>query len=75
MNQKSFNDILNYRRSTRKYDPQKPINQNIVKDCVKKATLAPNSSNMQLWEFHHVVHPNLLKIVLTKVQQPLPNKC
>ena len=25
-----------------------------VKDCIQQATLAPTSSNLQLWEFYHV---------------------
>jgi len=45
----------------RKYDTNKPIDANIVRQCLKKATLAPNSSNMQLWEFYHVTNPEKLK--------------
>lgn len=58
---KTFDEILNYRRSVRKFDPNKPIETELVKECIKKATLAPNSSNMQLWEFHHIVSPEKLK--------------
>ena len=32
-----------------------------VKNCIKNATLAPNSSNMQLWEFYHVTDNETLK--------------
>ena len=56
-----FSDVVNYRRSVRKYDPNKPIDANIVKHCIEQATLAPNSSNMQLWEFYHVTGPDKLK--------------
>jgi len=58
---KNFNEILHYRRSVRKFDPSKPIDTTIVKECIEKATLAPNSSNMQLWEFHHVVSQEKLE--------------
>jgi len=58
---KTFEKVVNHRRSIRKYDPNKPIDTNIVKQCIEQATLAPNSSNMQLWEFHHVISPDKLK--------------
>ena len=58
---KSFEEIVNSRRSVRKYDPNKSIDANLVKQCVEQAVLAPNSSNMQLWEFHHITNPGLLK--------------
>lgn len=56
-----FIDALNYRRSVRVYDGGKDIDDEIVKKCIQQSTLAPNSSNMQLWEFHHVTSKNLLK--------------
>jgi nitroreductase len=58
---KTFDEVVNFRRSVRKYDPNKPIDSNIVKQCLEQATLAPNSSNMQLWEFHHITNHELLK--------------
>ncbi|MCF6224266.1 MAG: nitroreductase family protein [Flavobacteriaceae bacterium] len=58
---KTFEEVVNHRRSIRKYDPNKPIDTNIVKQCIEQATLAPNSSNMQLWEFHHVISSDKLK--------------
>jgi len=32
-----------------------------VKHCIELATLSPNSSNMQLWEFYHITSPESLK--------------
>lgn len=58
---KSFEEIVHSRRSVRKYDPNKPIDPKLVEQCVEQAILAPNSSNMQLWEFHHITNPSLLK--------------
>lgn len=60
-NDSSFNEALNYRRSVRIYNPEKRIDSDIVKQCIQQATLAPNSSNLQLWEFHHITSPDLLK--------------
>jgi nitroreductase len=57
----SFIDALNYRRSVRVYDDAKELDNDLVKKCIRQATLAPNSSNMQLWEFHHVTSTDLLK--------------
>lgn len=56
----TFQEIVNYRRSVRKYKDL-PIDSEIVKNCLKLAVLSPNSSNMQLWEFYHVEDPQTLK--------------
>lgn len=56
----NLDEILHYRRSARAYDKQKPIDSARVKHCLEMATLAPNSSNMQLWEFYHITEPELL---------------
>lgn len=56
----SFIDALNYRRSVRVYDENKKIETETVKKCIQQATLAPTSSNMQLWEFHHITSPEKL---------------
>lgn len=53
-------EILNFRRSVRIYDKEKPIDAERVKQCLELATLAPNSSNMQLWEFYHITNPGLM---------------
>ena len=56
----TFDEIVNYRRSVRHYK-NIPIDSDKVEHCIKLATLAPNSSNMQLWEFYHVTNPEILK--------------
>lgn len=56
----TFEEIINYRRSVRHYKNQ-TIDPEIVKHCIELATLAPNSSNMQLWEFYHITNPAILK--------------
>ena len=57
----SLQDILNHRRAVRHYDPTKPLDNERVKHCLELATLAPTSSNMQLWECYHVTDPMVLK--------------
>jgi nitroreductase len=54
MQQKTVEEAIHYRRSVRIYDPEKNIDTAIVKKCIQQASLAPNSSNMQLWEFYHI---------------------
>lgn len=54
MSEKTVSEAIAYRRSVRVYDSEKPIETTIVKKCIEQAVLAPNSSNMQLWEFYHV---------------------
>ena len=59
----SLQEILDHRRAIRHYDPKKPLDPERVKECIKMATLAPTSSNMQLWEAYHVTD----KVVLEKL--------
>ena len=54
MKEKTVSEAVAYRRSTRVYDPEKPIDSELVKECIKHASLAPTSSNLQLWEFYHI---------------------
>jgi nitroreductase len=56
----TFEEIVNYRRSVRHYKDI-PIDSERVKHCLELAALAPNSSNMQLWEFYHITNPEILK--------------
>ena len=59
----SLQEILDHRRAIRHYDPQKPLDPERVKECIRLATLAPTSSNMQLWEAYQVTD----KAVLAKL--------
>jgi len=61
----SLSELLHHRRSVRVFDPEKPISQEDVRSCLEMATLAPNSSNMQLWQMIHLVDPKW-KAPLTK---------
>lgn len=56
-----FTEAVIRRRSVRKYDPNRPIEAEKVKKCIELATLAPNSSNMQLWEFYHICSKDKLQ--------------
>ena len=57
MSEKTVSEAISYRRSVRIYDPNKSIDTAIVKECVQQATIAPTSSNLQLWEFYHITNP------------------
>ena len=56
----NLDEVLHYRRSVRAYDRTKLIDPERIKHCLELATLAPNSSDMQLWEFYHITQPELL---------------
>jgi nitroreductase len=56
----NLEEIIHYRRSVRHYKNMQ-IDTEKVKHCLELATLAPNSSNMQLWEFYHVTDSETLK--------------
>ena len=56
----TLEEVIHYRRSVRHYKDL-AIDTEKVKHCIELATLAPNSSNMQLWEFYHITNPEILK--------------
>jgi nitroreductase len=58
----TFQDIVNYRRSVRLYQ-KTPIDADVVKKCLELAALSPNSSNMQLWEFYHILDADKMKLL------------
>ncbi|MBM6991752.1 MAG: nitroreductase family protein [Prevotella sp.] len=57
----TLQEILEHRRAVRKYDPAQPLDDEKVKECIRLATLAPTSSNLQLWESYQVTNPDALK--------------
>ena len=63
MKEKTVSEAIHYRRSVRVYDSKKKIDSKQVKKCIENATLAPTSSNLQLWEFYHITSEKLLKEV------------
>ena len=60
INEKTVSDAIEYRRSVRVFSDQ-DLDSEIVKKCLYNASLAPNSSNLQLWEFVHVSDDKILK--------------
>lgn len=54
-------DLLQHRRAIRYFDPSKPIDPEQVRTCLQQATLAPTSSNMQLWECYHITDKQLIQ--------------
>ena len=53
-------DILDFRRAVCYYAPT-PISEEKVRECLKLATLAPTTYNMQLYEVYHITDKELLK--------------
>ena len=59
-----FQEIINFRRSNRAFDPSIEVPEEVMKKSIERAILSPNSSNMQLWEFHWIKSkPELEKFV------------
>ena len=52
-NAAEFEKVVRSRRSTRVYSDE-PVPESVVRKCLELATLAPNSSNLQCWEFYWV---------------------
>lgn len=47
----AFKQVVESRRSVRKFTDT-PIPDDVLRDCLRLAMLAPNSSNLQPWEFY-----------------------
>lgn len=60
-NAKSFEEIVNARRSNRVYKSDENYDPTIVQKSLELALLSPNSSNMQLWEFYRIRTPEARK--------------
>lgn len=56
-------DLLTHRRAVRRYNPALDIDDAKVRACLELAQLAPSSSNLQLYEFYHIISPDTLKEV------------
>jgi len=56
--EKAVSEAIAYRRSVRVYT-QDEIDSEKVRNCLRNASIAPTSSNLQLWEFHHVSSTDL----------------
>ena len=64
-----FQKLVEGRRSIRLFDGT-PVPEEVIQNCLDIALLAPNSSNLQPWEFHWVRTPekrtNLNKACLSQ---------
>lgn len=56
-----FDKIVQSRRSVRKFDQTLPFDHNSVDQAIHWASLAPNSSNLQLWEFYRLKSDEIKK--------------
>jgi nitroreductase len=61
-NPEAFRELVNARRSIRKFTDEK-IPDHIVEACLDLALLAPNSSNLQTWEFYRLKSQQVKKDV------------
>lgn len=57
--EKTVSEAISYRRSSRVYKDES-IDSEKVKQCLVNASLAPTSSNLQLWEFYHITNKETL---------------
>ena len=54
MYSKEFEEIVHLRRSNRVFDANIEVPDEVIRKGLELALLSPNSSNMQLWEFHWI---------------------
>jgi len=59
---RTVTEAIEYRRSVRIFKKE-GIDSDKVKKCIMNATLAPNSSNLQTWEFYHVTNKTVLNSI------------
>jgi len=60
VNSEEFCKVVRSRRSVRRFS-KKPIPEKVMRECLELALLAPNSSNLQPWEFYWVRDPQKRK--------------
>lgn len=60
-----FDQIIQSRRSNRRFDPNVEVPDDVIKKSLERAILAPNSSNMQLWEFYWVKSDELKQALVS----------
>jgi nitroreductase len=59
-NEKTVSEAIKFRRSVRVFKKES-LDDDKVKECLELETLAATSSNIQLWEFYHIISPEILK--------------
>ncbi|MGZ3789782.1 MAG: nitroreductase family protein [Bacteriovorax sp.] len=59
----AFRELVNARRSVRKFSNEL-IPDDIVDECLDMALLAPNSSNLQTWEFYRIKTESVKKDIV-----------
>ncbi|WP_435622548.1 nitroreductase family protein [Flagellimonas sp.] len=59
--EKTVSEAIGYRRSVRVFRDDLKLDSEKVRKCLENAVLAPTSSNLQLWEFYHVVEKDKLE--------------
>jgi nitroreductase len=52
-----FDEIIEKRRSNRKFDENVEVPNEVIQKSLERSILSPNSSNMQLWEFYWIQDP------------------
>lgn len=57
--EKTVSEAITYRRSVRIYKDQE-IDSSKVEGCIINGSIAPTSSNLQLWEFYHITSKEIL---------------
>jgi nitroreductase len=57
MSKSYFDEIIEKRRSNRRFDPNVEVPNEVIQRSLERSILSPNSSNMQLWEFYWIQDP------------------
>ena len=61
MTAQAFDQLIDFRQTNRRFDSERAVPDGVIEKGIRHATLAPNSSNMQLWEFHWVQDAEMKK--------------
>lgn len=63
--EKTVSEAIQYRRSVRVFKDDRELDSTKVRLCIENATLAPTSSNLQLWQFYHIEDKDILRKMTT----------
>jgi nitroreductase len=58
-----FDEVVNSRHSCRAFDPDRPVPDVLIEECLRAAQLAPSACNAQPWRFVVVTEPQKRKLI------------
>src|SRR4030042_1218472 len=59
----TFAEVVSRRRSCRAFDPDRPVPEELITECLRAAQLAPSACNAQPWRFVVVAEADKRRLI------------